>query len=713
MSELKVRKHKGGLAFYIDGNLQFDTRDEKIYHESLVLPAALLAQRRFRRPVTALVLGGGDGLALRELLKFGEVAKADLVDHDPEVLALGRGVFARYNKGSLSDPRATINCSDAREYLRTVPLKYDIVLADFTFPDDLAGCSLFTEDFFRRVGAVLSRRGLFAMNAVSPEKFSPGYWAIYKTLRAAGLYPRPLSADIPSFSSHGYGKWGFFFSSPRAITGRELAELRLPASAAFLTGERLRANMKFEKGPALFGAGISRPVADPSELLALLNLPEPAVRGSGDLLDFFSRTNRSLSGGGFPGDPALWSGETLAAWEDRINIILSSFDWEQLLADADRLSGRVSEKLRTELEELKAEYSPVFSGAGDKAERIYRVLAVLAILLIMINMAYPDNAFAKGYSSHSGGSSDVDVVFISNKAPSPYHGIAFQLMSRPTGVVPDSAGYPHPKKSVTFSEDYAAVKPGVSSAAEPLYYSVTDNVQITASGNVFMVLFPLPYVLKIEPGRFVLLKEGSPEPLFSFNPDPSLVHSLSLNVTGQISAVEKALSDHRKWLAWAGPSGLILPPIKAESEEARNLAVLKLALQKASVKLAGPGSDKLSVADDLSRLTAEGDNREIIDTAKKLGFTRSQGAPTRLIPGLYLTDEGALILTREDGSPVSYPMPGLRPADDTVIMRPNNELTAFMRRLLVSKAASLPPDNPGRRLGEMSDDAYNEIINKR
>ncbi|HNW45600.1 MAG TPA: hypothetical protein PKI19_13955, partial [Elusimicrobiales bacterium] len=125
MPELKVTGHKGALAFYIDGSLQFDTRDEAVYHETLALPAAALAAARFRRPLRALVLGGGDGLALRELLQFPQVASADLVDYDPGVLELGRGAFAAYNRGSLSDARVKVHCGD------------DIVLADFTFPADL------------------------------------------------------------------------------------------------------------------------------------------------------------------------------------------------------------------------------------------------------------------------------------------------------------------------------------------------------------------------------------------------------------------------------------------------------------------------------------------------------------------------------------------------------------------------------------------------
>jgi len=301
-------------------------------------------------------------------------------------------------------------------------------------------------------------------------------------------------------------------------------------------------------------------------------------------------------------------------------------------------------------------------------------------------MAYPDNAFAKGYSSH-GGSSSADIVFISSKAPSPYHGTAFQLMSLPTGVVPDSGGDPHPKKTVTFIEDYSSSAVPGAPAVEQFLYAVTDNVQLTPSGNVFMTLFPLPYFLKIEPGRFVLLKEGSPEPLFKFNADPALVQSLSGNISGQTGAVEKALSDHRKWLAWAGPTGLLLRPIQEESDEARNLGLLKLALEKAAGKLAvEPVSGKIPAAQPA----------ELI----------------RLIPGLYLTRGGSLLLMFDDGSQATYVLPGLLPSEGAAIMPSDPGLSVFLRSLLVNKAGSLPPDNPARWLGEMSEDDYKKLVDK-
>ena len=682
MAELKTIERNGSLAFYIDGSLQFDTRDEGIYHESLALPTASLAAVRFKRPLAALILGGGDGLALREVLKFKEVASADLVDFDPGVLELGRTAFAGYNAGSLADPRVKVTCTDAASFLQSARRKYDIVLADFTFPGDLAGCSLFTEDFFGKIGGVLSRRGVFALNAVSPEKFSPAYWAVYKTLRAAGLYPKPLSAAIPSFSAHGYGRWGFFFSSPRAITPMELGSLRIPVPAGFLTPEKLREGMRFGRASALFGAGIAASVKKPSDLLALLNMPGPAA-GGGESLDFFSRSNRALPGGGFPADPALWSAETLAAWEDSLAAMLAAFDWDQLLAEAGRLSGKAAARLSGELDEFRAELPSLFSGAGSRAQRVYRVLAALGILLIVINMAYPDNAFAKGYSSGGGG--DVDIVFISNKSASLFHGLAFQFPGMYHGLVPDSAGKMYPQKSFTYRDPAAAGGPAQGLKTEQSFYALTDNLRLTAGGSAFMVLAPQPYAYKLEADSYVLLKDNSPEPLFRFRPDPETYGALAYNIELQRKALEKALAGHSKWLAWAAPAGVLLPPIKSETQEMLNMQAIKAALDNAAGKLG----------------KAPGDVRVPVNFVK-------------LAPGVYVSlDTGAVVFLREDGDLVSCQMPALPVYEDAVQLRPGPDLTAFMRALLVSKGPMLPAGNPARLLGEVKEDVYQNFISGR
>lgn len=674
MAGLKVIEHDGGLSFYINGSLQFDTRDEAVYHESLTLPAAALAAARLRRPLKALVLGGGDGLALRDLLRSAPVEAADLVDYDEEVLALGRGAFSPYNAGSLADPRVTVNCADALRFLAAPRRAYDLVVADFTFPGDLAGCSLFTEEFFGLVRKALSARGLLAVNAVSPEKFPAAYWAIYKTLRASGFCPKPLSADIPSFSAHGYGKWGFFFASPRAITVKELAGLRLPEGAAYLNRGKMRRAMNFDRSSVLFGAGLARPLGNPAELLGLLHLPPPAPAGA-DMLDFFSRRNSRLPACGFPSDPALWGAETLALWEDRLQALLTAFDWDALLSQAGLLSSELGRRLKLELEELKEDFTPVLSCA-EGTERLYRTLAALAVLLIVINMAYPDNAFAKGYYGGSRGG-DADIVFLSKKPASIFHGLSFQSLGSSSGLATDSSGKMYPALTIAYQDP----KGGSPVKTARPFYSVSSDVQLMPDGSAFMRLTP-SYVLKLGTDAFTLMKEKEPGELFRFRPDAETLGTLYTSIQLQQKALNKAVGDHRKWLAWAAPAGAILSEVRGDSAELRNMLAIQAALSAALPK---PGSAPAS-------------------SAAPSGYIK-------LCPGIYVEPVGGgLVFLRVDGTLAACPMPGLPAIKGMERLSPTPELAAFVRALLTARAGTLPEANPARWLGQLNDDDYQRFI---
>jgi spermidine synthase len=124
------------LAFYINGDLQFDTADEALYHEYLVIPAISLAVGRFPQTnLRVLICGGGDGLAAREVLRFGQVNSIDLVDYDPEVLELAQTVFKPFNQGSLESDRLTVHIQEAFEFILKIPdNSYHVIICDFTYP---------------------------------------------------------------------------------------------------------------------------------------------------------------------------------------------------------------------------------------------------------------------------------------------------------------------------------------------------------------------------------------------------------------------------------------------------------------------------------------------------------------------------------------------------------------------------------------------------
>src|ERR1700721_215026 len=129
----------GSIALYINNDLQFDSKDEHIYHEGLVLPALALVTQRIKTTLNVLIIGGGDGLVARELFKSTQINKVDLVDYDPEILNYAKDNFADINKSSLSHPHLSIHIEDAWNFVDkalTSNVHYDLIISDLTVPDD-------------------------------------------------------------------------------------------------------------------------------------------------------------------------------------------------------------------------------------------------------------------------------------------------------------------------------------------------------------------------------------------------------------------------------------------------------------------------------------------------------------------------------------------------------------------------------------------------
>ena len=173
-------------------------------------------------PPRVLVLGGGDGLALREVLRYPDVDEVTLVELDPAVLRLAREDrrLTGLNERSLADPRVTVVQGDAFSWVRTAPDRFDVVIADFPDPEDPATAKLYSVEFYGVVShRVLAPGGRLVVQGGSPYFAADAFWSIAATLREAGLAPRPYHADVPSF-----GDWGFLL----AIPGAEPPVLRLP-----------------------------------------------------------------------------------------------------------------------------------------------------------------------------------------------------------------------------------------------------------------------------------------------------------------------------------------------------------------------------------------------------------------------------------------------------------------------------------------------------
>ena len=189
------------VRLYLDGDLQFSSLDEHRYHESLVHPAMAGPHGR------VLVLGGGDGLALREVLRYADVEQVTLVDLDPAVVDLARTDpwLSERNGGAFEDDRVEVVAADAFSWSRSHGgPPYDVVLVDLPDPDATETAKLYTVELYGMVGRLLADGGRMAVQAGSPFFAPRSYWSIVESVEAAGLAATPYHVDVPSF-----GDWGF------------------------------------------------------------------------------------------------------------------------------------------------------------------------------------------------------------------------------------------------------------------------------------------------------------------------------------------------------------------------------------------------------------------------------------------------------------------------------------------------------------------------
>ena len=201
-----VTRNRAGFQLFLNGNLQFSSADEYRYHEALVHPAMVLAAEGGRAVRRVLVLGGGDGLALREVLKYPTVQEAVLVDLDPDMTELSRRFppLARLNQNAFADPRVRVVNEDAMIWLERDERPFDAAVVDFPDPNSFALGKLYTTRFYRMLGQRLAPDAAVSIQSTSPLFARSSYWCIVRTLEAAGFQVRPYHTAVPSF-----GVWGF------------------------------------------------------------------------------------------------------------------------------------------------------------------------------------------------------------------------------------------------------------------------------------------------------------------------------------------------------------------------------------------------------------------------------------------------------------------------------------------------------------------------
>ncbi len=453
---LFVEYHESGLAFYIDGDLQFDSEDEAIYHEYLVIPAIALAQQRFpNTSLRVLICGGGDGLAARDVLRFPQVDRIDLVDCSPEVIEYGKTTFQPFNQGSFDSEKLTIYEQEAFEFVSNLletPVQslYHVILCDFTSPNRVEETQIHSRQWYQNLYRLLHPGGLVSVNALSPQQQSLAFWCLYQTLRSAEFIPYPLQISIPSFHAHNYGTWGFFLASVSPILKVEIQAIEEPKACQFFQKQILYDRFIFEEtnanlrhhvcintreSPQLFYYLLNpqipthlQPSSDASKTIDFLTLDcserqdiaEPT--SSDNLLKLESLSKRWLEQFDrvkdanfseesyetldvnlaelFPVQHRYHDLKMTGEWANYLKQLLAEIDLSRLLSSVLQRSQQLPEKVVKELKDLLEKLHSA-SPLDRVPPRMAELLLLLSTTLLMANLVLPDVAFAKGYSSDS------------------------------------------------------------------------------------------------------------------------------------------------------------------------------------------------------------------------------------------------------------------------------------------------------------------------
>ena len=265
---------------YINGNLQFSSTDEAIYHEQLVHPAMSLVPDHRR----VLILGGGDGMALREVLKYDDVESVTLVDLDPEITRLFSTAphLRQLNKDAFADARVhtaapsglksggrksvysgeqrrvrepiemkvaevDIFNLDADRFIGEITGRWNVIIIDFPDPNSIELTKLYSKEFYLKLREILSEQGMAVVQSASPYHAREAFLCIRRTMEAAGWKTLPYHDNVPTF-----GDWGWTMIWKSRMTESGLKEkidlLSFPESTRYLTPEVFQKALVFGKG---------------------------------------------------------------------------------------------------------------------------------------------------------------------------------------------------------------------------------------------------------------------------------------------------------------------------------------------------------------------------------------------------------------------------------------------------------------------------------
>lgn len=234
--QLVVTKWRDDVRLFIDGHLQFSSRDEYRYHETLVHPAMAAAPHG-----AVLIIGGGDGMAAREVLKYPDVRSITLVDLDAGMTTLfaDQPLLGVLNGHAYASPRLHTVHADGFQFLQQSNAQYDVIVADLPDPRTEALQKLYTREFYGLVRVHLAPGGAFVTQATSPFFTARAFWCIVTTVRSVWPAVAPYHVDVPSF-----GDWGFVLAGQTPVS---VAALRVTVPTRFLNDAEIPALFAFGK----------------------------------------------------------------------------------------------------------------------------------------------------------------------------------------------------------------------------------------------------------------------------------------------------------------------------------------------------------------------------------------------------------------------------------------------------------------------------------
>ncbi len=251
--KIVLTKNKEDIRLYLDGSLQFSSIDEYRYHEALAhIPLSLTPYRE-----SILILGGGDGLLARQLLKYSDIQTITVVDMDKEVTRIAKKhpLLLEINQNSLNNKKVNVINNDAFKYLESTSQYYDIILADLPDPKNTSLSRLYSREFFKLIKKRLSKQGIFVTQSTSPFFAKKAFWCIHESIKSAGFhFVKPYHAYVPSM-----GDWGFVMAANRYL---DIDNMNLDVPTQFLSATEIKTLFYFPKDLILnqvLSSSLSRP----------------------------------------------------------------------------------------------------------------------------------------------------------------------------------------------------------------------------------------------------------------------------------------------------------------------------------------------------------------------------------------------------------------------------------------------------------------------